>query len=195
MSDRQQLRRLGSMLLALSACLQVVAGGASAQTLSPTPNPTVAAALAAAQTQLTNAATTEQTQQNLLQSILSSTMTTTGITTCGGVKATTMVAGQYMTSGQQIFSPNGKYRLRYQPDANLVLYLGNTTTVLWATNKYLGNPGKALMQPDGNFVTYNASNVATWATATNGRTGAWLSLRDDGNLVLYQGNCTPIWHR
>jgi hypothetical protein len=118
-----------------------------------------------------------------------------GKATCGGVAATTMVGGQSLTAGKQIFSPSGGYRLRYQPDANLVLYIGNTTSVVWATNKNSGNPGRATMQPDGNFVTYDGSGVATWSTGTYGRTGVWLALQDDGNLVLYQGACTPIWRR
>jgi len=164
-------------------------------TVPPTPNPTTVAAMGAMQTQVAAAAADQQTAYNIVQSIITGIQTTAGKTTCGGVAATTLTAGQYLASGQQIFSPNGKYRLRYQPDANFVLYLGTSTTVLWATNKYLGNPGKALMQSDGNLVTYNGSGAATWATGTYGRTGVWLALQDDGNLVLYQGACTPIWHR
>jgi len=164
-------------------------------TVPPTPNPTTVAAMGAMQTQVAAAAADQQTAYNIVQSIITGIQTTAGKTTCGGVAATTLTAGQYLASGQQIFSPNGKYRLRYQPDANFVLYLGTSTTVLWATNKYLGNPGKALMQSDGNLVTYNGAGAATWATGTYGRTGVWLALQDDGNLVLYQGACTPIWHR
>ena len=116
MNERLVRKTLGSMLLTLSASTLVVARGARAQVPTPTLTP-------------------EQQRIELTRKLLSSTIATPtpalfGTATCGGVAARTMIAGQILTSGQQILSPNGKYRLRYQPDANLVLYLGTSTTVV-----------------------------------------------------------------
>ena len=39
------------------------------------------------------------------------------------------------------------------------------------------------MQADGNAVSYDGKYVASWATGTNGNSGAYLKLQTDGNLV------------
>jgi hypothetical protein len=43
----------------------------------------------------------------------------------------------------------------------------------------------ATQQTDGNFVLYNASNSALWATNTAGTNAQSIMMQDDGNLVLY----------
>ena len=49
------------------------------------------------------------------------------------------------------------------------------------------------MQGDGNFVIYNASGTALWATDTSGNRGAHLSLRDTGELsVVTAPGRTPL---
>ena len=53
-----------------------------------------------------------------------------------------------------------------QGDGNVVIYNGNATAVLWATGQ-LGIV-RLQLQNDGNLVAYNASNVAVWASNTDG---------------------------
>jgi hypothetical protein len=43
-----------------------------------------------------------------------------------------------------------------------------------------------IMQSDGNLVLYNRNNRPLWATMTNGYSGAYFVLQDDGNAVVYQ---------
>jgi hypothetical protein len=50
----------------------------------------------------------------------------------------------------------------------------------------------ALMQPDGNFVCYDATGHAFWATGTNGHPGSDIILQDDGNLVVYGPSGGPL---
>ncbi|MBF0425264.1 MAG: hypothetical protein HQL66_05555 [Magnetococcales bacterium] len=109
--------------------------------------------------------------------------------------------------------------LKLGTDGNLIMVQGSAT--VWATNTkadgilpsggvLTGGPEKqcnsaancfvsggngtyyAVFQSDGNFVIYNSSWGAEWATGTN-RSGAnKLIMQADGNLVLYQNN-TPKW--
>jgi hypothetical protein len=56
----------------------------------------------------------------------------------------------------------------------------------------------AIMQPDGNFVVYDACNTnvtssALWATGTNGKGGNFLNYQTDGNLVVYTSSNSAVW--
>ena len=63
-----------------------------------------------------------------------------------------------------------------------------------ATNQQLVSPNglyRAVMQADGNFVIYDQSSKAIWATNTNGQQHAPYSfdVQGDGNVVLYADGC------
>ena len=103
-----------------------------------------------------------------------------------------LVAGGRLLAGQAIVSPNGRYRLVYQNDGNLVMYDLTTGGALWFTGT-TGAPGQVVLQGDGNLVIYSAGNAALWFTGTPGNTGAFLALQSDGNLVLYSRTGTPLW--
>ena len=78
---------------------------------------------------------------------------------------------------------------------NLVVYQTKDQKVMWASNTMNSGAIVAKMQPDGNFVLYNAGNSAKWASGTNGRPGAILKLLDTGDLVVYTSlsNFTVLW--
>ena len=103
-----------------------------------------------------------------------------------------LVAGGRLLAGQAIVSPNGRYRLVYQSDGNLVMYDLTTGGALWFTGT-TGAPGQVVLQGDGNLVIYSAGNAALWFTGTPGNTGAFLAIQSDGNLVLYSRTGTPLW--
>jgi len=62
-------------------------------------------------------------------------------------------------------------------DGNLVLYLVSSGRAIWASNTQFSGASKAIMQTDGNFVLYDAANVAKWSSATFGKNGAYLILK------------------
>jgi hypothetical protein len=71
-------------------------------------------------------------------------------------------------------------------------YVGETTTPIWHSNT-VGNPGaRAVLQQDGNFVIYSASNAVLWSSNTGGNPGATLTVQNDGNAVLYD-NGGALW--
>jgi surface antigen len=84
------------------------------------------------------------------------------------------------------------YTLQFQNDGNLVL-TNKSGQALWAT----GSEGKAatlVMQADGNLVMYDSRRQPIWASNTSGNPGAFISLQNDGNLVIYQKNrAKALW--
>ncbi|MER5643714.1 hypothetical protein [Streptosporangium sp. NPDC002524] len=92
-----------------------------------------------------------------------------------------LAAGETLSSGQRLVSPDGQYVLVMQGDGNLVLYAPGNRAV-WATGTHV-NGSSAEMQGDGNLVVYAPGHVAVWATGTGGR--LHLELQSDGNAVLY----------
>ena len=55
-------------------------------------------------------------------------------------------------------------------------------------------PGsRAVMQGDGNLVVYNASNIALWASGTNGHPGAYLVVGDAGEFGVRSTGGATLW--
>lgn len=98
-------------------------------------------------------------------------------------------AGDYLRSGQNIYSPEANSVLRMQEDGNLVLY--NNFSAIWQA-RTSGNPGAYMVvQGDGNVVVYSKDNSPLWNSRTSA-TNVELVLQTDANLVLVS-NGTPIW--
>jgi hypothetical protein len=103
-------------------------------------------------------------------------------------------ADQVIQPEQALYSPDGRFRLRYQSDDNLVLYVDEWTPVwqfgvdLWWEH----TPGYAIMQGDGNFVVYDSEGVPVFNTGTF-VPGSFLAVQNDGNLVVYAPDWTPLW--
>ena len=95
-----------------------------------------------------------------------------------------------LAAGQSLTSPNGQFRLTMQGDGNLVEYGG--ASVVWASGT---NPSgaRAVVQDDGNFVVYDSSDSALWASDTSGNPGAYLSLRDTGELSVVSATGSRLW--
>lgn len=104
----------------------------------------------------------------------------------------TLQVGEHLSADQELRSYNGRFRLIYQLDGNLVLY-DRDWIALWASGTDGTDPGRVIMQDDGNCVVYDRSGVARWASNTDGRLGARLVMQDDGNLVIYSAGDVPIW--
>jgi len=107
-----------------------------------------------------------------------------------------LTAGQALNPGGSLGAPGGQYTLSYQTDGNLVMYHGGTP--VWAANCWstcvdgFYPPGQAIMQSDGNFIVFNSSSAAVWMSATSG-SGAYLAVRDDGEVVVYSAYGASLW--
>ncbi|CAF4095560.1 unnamed protein product [Adineta steineri] len=74
----------------------------------------------------------------------------------------------------------------------------NSNQRIWesATGGRGTSPYHAILETDGNFVVYDGSHSAIWATNTQEKTVyTYLVMQDDGNLVLYKRPILPerIW--
>jgi hypothetical protein len=49
------------------------------------------------------------------------------------------------------------------------------------------------MQTDGNFVVYDTANNAPWHTYTFGNPGAYLSMQNNGAIVIYTASGARLW--
>ncbi len=105
----------------------------------------------------------------------------------------TLRAGARLLPGQSLTSSNGRYRLVYQVDGNLVLYDDVDRTTPWSSGTAGMAPGQAVMQADGNFVVYDAQAAGIWSTGTAGNSNAFLALQSDGNLVVYRADGVAVW--
>jgi hypothetical protein len=100
--------------------------------------------------------------------------------------------GHALNNGQNLYSCNGQFRLTMQSDGNLVLYAGSQA--LWASNTYGSGGYVATITSTANFVVYGLSDDGPrWSTGTLGGPGAHLALKDDGNIVLYNGAGGVLW--
>jgi hypothetical protein len=102
--------------------------------------------------------------------------------------------GMQMQTGDELWSCDGRFWLTLQGDGNLALYQKGAATALWSAGTTGKGTALALMQDDGNFVAYTASQSAVWSSGTNGSgCGASLSMQNDGNLVVYNSGGHAIW--
>lgn len=97
---------------------------------------------------------------------------------------------QVLFPGQYISTPDRYYRLVLQEDGNIVLY--TPTRAIWASNTFRVPFDRLVIQGDGNIVAYNGDNYPTWSTRTNGSGGNYLTMQEDGNLVLYSPS-QAVW--
>jgi len=96
--------------------------------------------------------------------------------------------GEELKKGDNLTSANGRYKLIFQTDGNLVLY-GRGYRALWSSNTQGRPVEKCIMQTDGNLVLYLRGGQPVWNSKTYRFPGSFLWLRDDGNLILYY----PVW--
>lgn len=104
----------------------------------------------------------------------------------------TIFAGQSLV--QVIVSNNGIYRLTVQSDGNVIVRRNSDNHPMWASHSDgKGTPDRVLMQHDGNFVVYDASGNKIWDTGTAERDGAYLTIQDNGSIVVYYDG-DDIWN-
>ncbi|MBW1659096.1 MAG: lectin [Deltaproteobacteria bacterium] len=118
------------------------------------------------------------------------------VTTMTATAGDRLNPGNALMPGQHLLSQNRIYTLSLQKDGNIVLRKAESLKskkkhILW-TSGTSGKVSKLLMQQDGNLVLYH-DNKAKWSTETNGHSGAYFVLQNDGNAVVYSKNNKPLW--
>ena len=105
-------------------------------------------------------------------------------------------SGENLYVNQAKTSADGRFRLQYQGDGNLVLL--NTSTnpwvALWASNTAGICADHTVMQGDGNLVVYDCNGTPWWASNTNGNNGAWSVVASDGDFGVYSADGWQLWH-
>jgi hypothetical protein len=101
--------------------------------------------------------------------------------------------GTQLDVNNAVYSPNQEYRLNMQNDGNLVLYGALDGYYRWSTNTGGSGANKAIMLQDGQFCLQTASGAIAWSTSTFDA-GSVCRLQNDGNLVVYNAQGTPVWN-
>lgn len=110
-----------------------------------------------------------------------------------------LLSNEQLGVNEEIVSPNGEFKFRYQDDGNLVLYQGErvAANAKWATMRFTPSPkkpGNCRMQEDGNLVCHDSEGTPYWASGVYERfknLNPALIVQDDGNVVVYKP--VPIW--
>lgn len=82
-------------------------------------------------------------------------------------------------------SGDGRMRLTYQGDGNLVLYDNNSP--VWSSNTYGISSEYLAMQNDGNLVIYASGGVPVWESNTDGYWGAVVVVQPNRCALMYHG--------
>jgi hypothetical protein len=101
--------------------------------------------------------------------------------------------GQQLLPGQYLLSADRHTTLTLQRNGNVVLRTNLRT--IWSSRTSNTNPGRLVMQNDGNLVLYARDGSVLWQTRTrhSNNQGSRLTTQTDGNLVMYRPNNTPVW--
>ena len=104
-------------------------------------------------------------------------------------EAAVLSPGDFLTGGQFVSSPSGKFRLGLSLIGDLVLH-DHSSNIIWAAG--ITNGYRCYMQDDGNFIIRDDQLSAQWSTHTSGNNGARLVVDDRGSIAIIHG-VTPIW--
>jgi hypothetical protein len=115
----------------------------------------------------------------------------------GGTAAPTttllMAVNAQLLPNQSLTTSDGTHKLIYQLDGNLVLYRLSDGVAVWNSVTAGTTPGLTVMQGDGNFVVYDASNVAKFNTGTQNNPGAQLFFETGGRIHVISTGGTKLF--
>lgn len=104
--------------------------------------------------------------------------------------ATALAAGTTLGTGQQLTSPDGRFRLVLQADGNLVEY---GARALWSAGTFGSRASILAVQRDGNVVLYDTAGRPLWSTNTFSTAVSALRLGSDASLVLADAGGGALW--
>ena len=102
--------------------------------------------------------------------------------------------GESLARGQSVASTNGRYRLVFQNDGNLVL-LGDGA-VQWASGTAEQGVDRVVMQHNGVLAMFRPlpwGSEPVWKSRSVGADGAVLSVRDEGGVVIRREGHPILW--
>jgi hypothetical protein len=104
-----------------------------------------------------------------------------------------LIAGEVLTSGEQLHSQTHEFVVEMCQDGSLVVQRTDRPFPLWSTHTD-GHPGASLAMLDrGDLVLRSADGDQLWSSGTDGHPGAFLQLHDDGRLVVHDFFRAPLW--
>jgi hypothetical protein len=109
----------------------------------------------------------------------------------GCIKSIAFINSTWIGESDILTSCDGRYKLKFQNDGNLVIYKNNSP--VWASQTTGKGVQKLMFQTDGNLVMYNRENKPIWASNSWGKSAHRLIMQNDGNLVIYNCTTAPIW--
>lgn len=103
------------------------------------------------------------------------------------------------TEVRSLRSKNGKFRFQVLPDRNIVVR--QAERIIWTSGSRssrqpaVSSPFRLVLQKNGDLVAYDSSSRAFWSseTANCGPAPYTLTLKDDGNCVLFDGRWVARW--
>jgi endoglucanase len=107
-----------------------------------------------------------------------------------GAPTDRVLAGEELSSGQEIVTATGSHRLAMQADGNLVLYAGAVT--VWSTGT-AGNPGARLrMAAAGDLAVTSGTGATLWTNGVSSP-GARLVIKPDGRVYEVAKAGNAVW--
>lgn len=103
------------------------------------------------------------------------------------------------TEIKSLRSKNGRFRFQVLPDRNIVVR--QAERIIWTSGSrssrqpVVSSPFRLVLQKNGDLVAYDSSSRAFWSsdTANCGPAPYTLTLKDDGNCVLFDGRWVARW--
>jgi hypothetical protein len=102
---------------------------------------------------------------------------------------------EYLSPGESLTSPNGKYSLIYERTGDLALYRNRDGRALWSSGTSNRPGAQCVMQADGNLVLYPGlwRTGPIWWLPTKIQSGSHLVVQDNGNVSVVRNNGDPVW--
>jgi hypothetical protein len=110
----------------------------------------------------------------------------------GDIVYPSLDAGQVLLPEQSVTSPDGRFKLIYQRDGDLVLD-GPDRVRVWSSGTEGETAGRAVMEADGDFVVYDADGLEVWSAGTGGHPGAYVVVQNDGYVAVYAPGYVQLW--
>lgn len=103
------------------------------------------------------------------------------------------------TEVKSLRSNNGQFRFQVLPDRNIVVR--QAERIIWTSGSRasrqpaVGSPFRLVLQKNGDLVAYDSASRVFWSsdTANCGPAPYTLTLKDDGNCVLFDGGLVARW--